>query len=403
MAPQAQDESEAGQVDTAAKRGSDAARLVGQGPSPGAASEPPEFLVRSAAPLNGGPAPAAQAASFLTPNDIFFVRNHGAVPGLSPATHRIAVTGLVDSRLGLSLADLEREFERVEICATLACAGQRRNEMTAVAPIPGELPWGGEAVSTALWSGWRLGDVLAAAGVMPTAAHVGFTGADLTERRGRSFGYGASIPLAKALSPEVVLADRMNGEPLPAAHGYPLRAVVPGYIGARQVKWLTDIELRSEPSDNYFQAVAYRLYPTWMNADTMDASLGVELTELEVNSLICQPEDGAVVGAGPVTVRGIAYSGGERTVERVELSVDGGRSWTAAQIVEPPLGAQNARFAWRIFVGEVTPRAGPDGRGEVLARARDSAGASQPESPAAGWNFKGYMNNAWSRVRVRLR
>ncbi len=366
------------------------------------------FVVRSAEPLNGGPSPQALTESLLTPNDIFFVRNHGAVPRIEREELRLAVDGLVGTPLSLSMDDLEAGFERVELASTLACAGQRRSELSAVEPIVGELPWGPEAVSSAVWSGWRLADVLRAAGIDPggPAAHVGFEGADATERMGRSFNYGASIPLSKALAPEVLLADRMNGAPLPPDHGYPLRVVVPGYIGARQVKWLTRIEVLAESSRNYFQRVAYRMYPREMRAAGFDPKVdgagGVELTELEVNSVICRPLEGERVPAGPVTVRGAAYTGGDRTIESVEVSVDGGSVWQAARLIDLPAGAGAAGaprpYLWRLFEAEVTPPAGPPRGLQLLARARDSEGHVQPEHPAQRWNFKGYMNNAWSRV-----
>lgn len=363
------------------------------------------FTVRSEDPLNGGPDLRVVATSFLTPNDLFFVRNHGPVPLVDPAAYRLRVGGLVTRSLELSLDDLAEGFERTEVTSTLACAGQRRQEMSEVAPIPGELPWGAEAVSTAVWSGWRLADVLLACGLEPGAAHVAFEGLDDVERRDRRFKYGASIPLEKASAPEVLLADSMNGCPLPPEHGYPLRVVVPGYIGARQVKWLASIEVRDSPSDNYFQAVAYRRYPRDMTASTHDASQGVELTELEVNCLIAEPADGAVLSAGPVRVRGVAYTGGDASIVRVEVSGDGGESWSRARS-EPPdgatgMGASTGRWTWRIFECEVEVAFGPDGTGVIVARAFDDFGAEQPPDAEALWNFKGYMNNAWPRVTVR--
>ena len=363
------------------------------------------FVVRSEEPLNGGPSPEALSESVLTPNEIFFVRNHGTVPELSRAAHRLVVDGLVLTPLSLSLVDLEERFERVELASTIACAGQRRSELSEVEPIVGELPWGPEAVSSAVWSGWRLADVLRAAGIDPesAAAHVGFEGADVTERMGRSFNYGASIPLAKAFSPEVMLADRMNGEPLPPDHGYPLRVVVPGYIGARQVKWLTHIEVLEHSSENYFQRVAYRMYPREMRSAGFDPladnAAGIELTELEVNSVICQPLEGESVETGPVTVRGAAYTGGDRTISTVEVSLDGGAAWHEARLID--MSGSPRPYLWRLFEAEIAPPAGPPRELQVVARARDSAGNVQPEYPSERWNFKGYMNNAWSRVNFR--
>jgi sulfite oxidase len=384
-----------------------------------------DFTVRSEEPLNGGPDLRAMVRSFITPTDLFFVRNHGPVPRVDPASYRLSVGGLVTRSLVLSLEELADRFERVTVTSTLACAGQRRQEMSAVAPIPGELPWGAEAVSTAHWSGWRLADVLLACGLEPPAQHVAFEGLDDVERQSRTFRYGASIPLAKALAPEVLLADTMNGEPLPPRHGYPLRVVVPGYIGARQVKWLAAIDVRESSSANYFQAVAYRRYPRDMSAATHDPAKGVELTELEVNCLIAEPAEGAVVSEGRARVRGVAYTGGGAMVTRVEVSGDGGGSWAEARL-ESPVGATGAggpsesagpsyaggpsdagdsseRWTWRIFECEVAVTFGDDDAGLVIARAFDDSGAEQPPDAEDLWNFKGYMNNAWPRVTLRRR
>ena len=358
----------------------------------------PDFLVRSHDPLNGGPGPARQVESFITPNDSFFVRNHGAVPAVAAEDYRLEVGGMVGRTAAFTLADLHQGFERVEVTSTLACAGQRRIEMATVAPIPGELPWGQEAVSTAVWGGWRLADVLAAVAVQDGAAHVAFEGLDQVERRSRTFRYGASIPLAKALAPEVLLADTMNGAQLPPEHGYPLRVVVPGYIGARQVKWLARIQVQAAPSDNYFQAVAYRSYPRTMTHVTHDPAQGVELTELQVNCLLARPIPGERVGPGPVSVRGAAYTGCAEGIAAVEVSGDGGSTWVSATLAEPPSLATD--WTWRLFECEVEVVTGADGRGEVIARAHDARGATQPRDARGIWNFKGYMNNAWARVAV---
>ena len=150
--------------------------------------------------------------------------------------------------------------ERTET-ATLQCAGNRRAGLIAIRDVPGEAPWGPGATGTATWIGVALADVLALAGPLREAAHVGLEGADLCPEARPAQRFGGSIPLDKACRPEVVLAWAMNGEPLPAVHGAPLRVVVPGYIGARSIKWLERIEVRSTPWEGYFQRVAYRLLP----------------------------------------------------------------------------------------------------------------------------------------------
>ena len=157
----------------------------------------------------------------------------------------------------------------------------------------------------------------ALAGPLREAAHVGFDGADLCPEAQPAQRFGGSIPLDKAFRPEVLLAWAMNGEPLPLIHGAPLRVVVPGYIGARSVKWLERIEVRAQPWDGYFQHVVYRLVP---EDGTPGPGAGISLGLVALNSEVLSPADGKTVAAGPVEVRGYAFAGGERHVARVRLA-----------------------------------------------------------------------------------
>ena len=178
----------------------------------------------------------------------------------------------------------------------------------------------------------------------------------------------------------------MNGAPLEPVHGAPLRAIVPGYIGARSVKWLERIELRAEPSDGYYQATAYRMLPE----DGEPArGAGFPLGEVALNSdfLSARCEDGRA------ELEGYAFAGGSRCVERVEVSVAGGR-WAEAELLE-----DQGEWAWRLWRATVEL---PPGRHELRVRAWDSAGATQPETPAAVWNPKGYANSAWGRIEVTI-
>jgi len=349
------------------------------------------LLVRQENPFNGGPDPRLLPGSSLTPNELFFVRNHGGIPEVDLGAFRLRVNGLVKRPLSLTLEEI-RQLPRVTVAATLQCAGNRRLELMAVAPIPNELPWGTEAISTAEWTGVQLRDLLAAAEPRRRARHAAFTGLDEAERHGHRFNFGGSIPLEKAMGPEVLLAYEMNGEPLPPVHGAPLRVVVPGYIGARSVKWVSRIDLQEDPSDNYFQAKAYRLFPAGVGADTVDWDTGLMLGESPVNSVICAPGEGETLAAGPVAVRGWAMVGGGREVARVELSLDGGRTWTLAS-----LDSGGDRWTWRQWDATFDL---PAGRHEIVCRAWDSAAQTQPEHPAQVWNFKGYANNAWHRLSV---
>ena len=350
----------------------------------------PDLIVHEEEPFNAEPGLAALAEGSLTPTDAFYVRGHGAVPEIAPDAWRLKIHGLVERELELSLDTLKKELREHEVTATLQCAGNRRAGLIAIRDIPGEAPWGPGATGTATWTGVSLPDVLALARPLAGAAHVGFNGADLCPEAEPAQRFGGSIPLDKALRREVLLAWAMNGEPLPAVHGAPLRVVVPGYIGARSVKWLERIEVRSEPSFGYFQHVAYRLLP---EDGTPAPGAGMPLGLVALNADVLSPADGETVPAGPVEILGYAFAGGERHVARVDVSLDGGVSWSQAQLLED-LG----RWAWRQWriVLELAP-----GEHEIVVRAWDSSAATQPEDEAALWNPKGYVNNARPRVRVR--
>jgi sulfite oxidase len=351
----------------------------------------PALIVHSEQPLNGGPPPEVLCRHPITPTDQFFIRNHAAIPEVDPRRYRLRIRGMVTVPGEFSLEELTRRFPFVRLPATMQCAGNRRKEFMAVAPIPGEIPWILEAIGTAVGGGVRLQDVLAAAGVKDEAAHVAFAGLDQVEKEGERFGFGGSIPLAKAMSAEVLLALEMNGAALAPLHGFPLRVIVPGYIGARSVKWVGTITVQGEPSSNYFQALAYKVFPRHVDAQTVDWTSGLMLGELPVNAAICQPGHGVVVTAGDVVVEGYAISGG-RSIERVDVSANAGQTWVTAQLLD-----RGSPWTWRLFRATLTLR---PGHHELVVRAWDSAGSTQPEDVRKIWNFKGYVNNAWHRVRV---
>jgi len=304
--------------------------------------------------------------SEVTPTELFFVRSHGPVPAVDPESYRLVLAGAVREPLTLSLRDL-RELPRATVAATLCCAGNRRSELDS---FPDAVPWRAGAIGNAVWSGVRLRDLLRAADIEPDMRHVAFTGLDDVDADGRVESFGGSIPIEKALASEVLLAYEMNGEPLPAEHGFPLRAIVPGYIGARSVKWLAAISVQREQSESFFHRTDYTLG-------------GTPLGELPLNSVVCAPRGGT-------TVCGYAVAGGGRVVDGVEVSFDGGATWHDAA-----LDGRGDPWTWRLWHAELEP-----GAQEVLVRASDDAGGRQPEAMPAVSNPRGYANNAWHRVRL---
>jgi sulfite oxidase len=303
---------------------------------------------------------AALIDSPITPEELFFVRNHAPVPEIDGDAFRLSVGGLVERSLELSLDDLTREFQHHTVEATLLCAGNRRDELIAVREIPGEVPWGAEAIGNARWGGVALRDVLAAASVGADAKHAAFVGRDRARKGNQTFPFGGSIPIEKANDPDVLLAYEMNGKPLPATHGYPLRVVVPGYIGARSVKWVTEIRAQPTPSDNYYQRKSYKLFPPTVSAETVDWDHGMMLGEVGPTAVLCR-----VDGGSPV-------------------------KWHPAELNS---GRRGTWYLWRIAV-ELAP-----GERQIIVRVQGT-GSHQPEHAATSWNFKGYMNTAWHRTRL---
>ncbi len=354
----------------------------------------PGLIVHTAHPLNAEPPLGSLIEHFVTPVDRFYIRTHGSLPRLDAERHRLRVDGRVTNPIEMTVRDLRERFPRRSVTATLQCAGNRREELDEVRPVTGT-KWEPGAIGTAEWAGAALGDVLSAAGCPEGGdLHVAFASVDEVAEEGQRFTYGASIPLAKALGAEVLLAYEMNGAPLAPEHGFPLRVVVPGYVGVRSVKWVVAVRVQDKPSENYFQRKDYKLFPPGVTQQTMDPDAGMTLYDFPLNAAICEPADDARLPSGPVAVRGYALAAG-RAIERVELTADGGRSWVEAELERQ----QGNPWAWTLWHGRLDL---PPGEHEIAVRAWDAAAQTQPEHPAEVWNFKGYVNSAWHRVRVRI-
>jgi sulfite oxidase len=354
-----------------------------------------EMIVRGEQPYNAEPPPSVLASSDITPLDAFYARNHGPFPDIPVEQWQLTVAGLVDRPLSLTYDDLTTNFPQHWVVATLACAGNRRAELLRVKPIPGKDPWEHGAISTAQWRGARLSDVLEAAAVHRSDdLHVAFDAPDVAQEARPVQAFGGSVPLRKAMSDEVLLAWQMNGQPLPRAHGGPVRVVVPGYIGARSVKWVTAITVQAVPSQNYFQALDYRILPPDVDADTVGPGEGISLSTLELNCDILVPTNGDHVAAGALTIRGYGIVGDSHSVERIDVSLDDGHSWRQADLHPAP-----SRWSWRPWSLTVDVKPGPL---RIIARAWDDTGMLQPESTESLWNPRGYGNDAWARVELTI-
>jgi sulfite oxidase len=347
-------------------------------------------------PLNAEPRLDLLVQSWITPVELFFVRSHAPIPRINPRRLSLSVEGLVNRPRSFTLDQLRSEFDKTTITATVTCAGNRRVEHNRIQKVGG-VQWGAGAIGNAVWSGVRLSDLLRACGLNREAGHVWFAGLDRVEKAGRIIPFGGSIPVEKALASDTtglspILAYEMNGKPLPPEHGYPLRAVVPGYIGARSVKWLGRILVDRVPSDNHYLTSAYKL----VTDDTDDQWANAQpIYEYLLNSVICVPRPGQALTAGKTSVHGYALAPGigGRSIARVEVSADGGQSWTAAD-----LNPRSSPWCWRLWQADAEVDATTK---SLVVRATDSAGLLQPKTLT--WNFKGYLNNAWHEVPVRVR
>ena len=349
-----------------------------------------ELLTRQDSPLNAEPRLDRLVESWITPNQLFYLRSHGTRPAVEPGEYRLSIEGLVDRPLTLPLDELEG-MSAVSVIATLQCAGNRRLEHSRVKPVAG-VQWDAGAIGTAEWRGIRLGDLLQRAGLKPGAKHLWFEGLDTVALKDRRTLFGGGVPLDKAMRPETILALKMNGRPLSREHGFPARTIVPGYIGARSVKWLHRIVVSDRPSDNNFVAKDYKMFPPEATPESVKPERFEPIYEMVLGSAICSPAPKDSVKSGRMTVRGYAVPPGEPggRVSRVEVSPDGGASWVAAR-----LGADTGEFSWRLWEADVTV---PSGTSTLVVRATDSRGRTQPEK--AAWNFKGYLNDSWHRVTI---
>ena len=327
----------------------------------------PGLIVREQEPQNlEFPFPTLD--SLLTPNTRFYVRNHFVAPKLEARDWRLKVEGAVERPLELTYDDLLKMASRTQT-ALLECAGNGRVFLT---PKASGVAWELGAASNAEWAGVPLAALLDRAGVRGSAVEVILEGADAGEIKDEpkspgKISFARSLPLDKARKPEVLLAHKMNGDDLPAAHGFPVRAVVPGWYGMASVKWLTRVVVTDRPFQGYFQSLSYTSFERVNGLPSM-----VPVTELEVKAEVARPAHGEVVPSGAdYRVHGAAWTG-ESEVAKVEVSTDGGKTWAEARLL-----GEATPFTWRLW--EYAWRPTEKGGATVMARATDKKGRTQPE------------------------
>ncbi len=337
--------------------------------------------------------PLASLETAVTPTSHFFVRNHFAVPHIDLRDWRLAIEGEVDRPLLLTYEEI-RNLPHRPLRALIECAG---NSRSSVRPHPEGVLWRNGAVGTAEWVGTPLRDLLERAKIRPGAVEVLFEGLDHGKEPGldAEISYGMSITADKALDPDTLLVDEMNGQPLSARHGFPLRAIVPGWYGMASVKWLSRIVVLQQPFEGYFRTRAYAFISEGESAEARHRPV----TSVRVKSLVTWPKEGSVLAPGAHRIRGVAWSGVGR-IARVEVSIGGLResleeeTWLPAVLSEP-----ESRHAWTHweFARELTR----PGFYVIRARATDEKGNTQPLE--AKWNFRGLGNNSVHQVPLEVR
>ena len=339
--------------------------------------------------------PVAFFNDAITPNDRFFVRWHLAnIPLVDAATWRLGVGGdAAAQELSLTLEQLKRDFEPFEIVAVCQCSGNRRG--LSDPHVPG-VEWGYGAMGNARWKGARLKDILARAGLRKEAVEVAFDGAD-TPALEATPDFVKSIPAWKAIDENTLVAYEMNGAPLPHWNGFPARIVVPGWTATYWMKQVVSIRALTTPLKNFWVNTAYRIpkgkFPLVDRFVSQESETTTPITEMVVNSLITNLEDGQRFRAGrPIVVKGIAWDAGYG-IRRVEISLDEGRSWQAAEI-----GADLGRFSFRPWHYAFTPRA--RGRSNVMARASNAQGSTQVSELI--FNGPGYHNNVMQKIGIEI-
>ena len=404
----------------------------------------PELLTNTRYPYNAEGQLARLRDSWITPIGRHFVRNHSAVPNVKEEEYRLVVCGAGMAETTFTLDDLKTKFPRVTITSVIQCNGNRREDYHYVdgkTPAFGPPHWVAGAIANSQWTGVRLRDVMRAAGmdvdgislgrVKPPkeAISVGLHGMDIDEVGNQ---YCCSFPFEKAVDPfgDVILAFEMNGVPIPRSHGFPVRAIVPGNAGARNCKYLERVTVTDTPccdSCNWKQYAVHapdvpleQLQDFEKHAKALKKDPAVQ--EMPVQSLITWPSAGDVLastlkgrvnekGIPIVTVKGIAWGGGGEGINRVDVSLDGGKHFTRAELLPNPVEQRRGSiWSWVFFEQDiplpdhVVAKLNAGERVELVltSKALNTSWNVQPENPNPNRNPHGCCVNHWYRVPVQL-
>lgn len=320
--------------------------------------------------------------SSITPNDLFYIRNHFDVPEVQAEGWRLSINGAVSTSSQRTLEQI-KALPQQTLTVLLECAGNGR---TSLNPPPNGTRWNLGAVSQAEFTGASLKHLLDQIEHDANVIELLFTGADAGQvHTGEITEYARSLPLAAAQDPNILLCWEMNGEPLSPDHGYPLRLIVPDWYGMASVKWLKEIAFITEPFQGFFQAQEYVYMQDEHEAD------GVPVGKIKIRALVSSHQ-GGTIKAGKHNIEGVAWSG-EAAVDYVELSLDDGASWQAARLAK-----KEERYGWVGWTVEVLLK--NPGAYTIIVKATDTAGNTQPLTQR--WNKGGYVNNMAQRLELTV-
>jgi len=379
------------------------------------------------------PVPELDKTQFLTPANLHIIRNHGAVPKLSWDTHQLHIGGVLCPKpLVLSMDELTQGFPVTEFPVTISCCGNRRKEMNMIKQTIG-FNWGNGACGNNIYKGVLLRDLLKRVGIDENTPDIGnkfveFIGTDdlgnkcggpgpfPDEPWGEKVKYGTSLPLAKVLDPadEVMIAFSANGERLHPDRGYPIRLVIPGYIGGRMIKWLAKINIIPHESHNCYHYWDNKYLPPQVTAE-IAARDGwwykqeYIINELSLNSVLTKPYHDETLAVKEnlgktYEIRGYAHAGGGRKVTRVEISTDEGATWDLVNLTPQEVANPYGKYwcwIWWKFDLNVDQLLMPNTSGndkEIWCRAWDTSNSPQPEKPV--WTLMGQSSNHFFRVKV---
>jgi sulfite oxidase len=363
-----------------------AAGVASQAISPGADTPKRDMIVRSARPQDLE-LPLSGFDQWITPTDRFFVRSHHYTPDVNLSDWHLSISGEVEHPVTLTMDEIKK-LPRVEMVAVLECAGNGRALYEP--PVPGA-QWVYGGVSNGRWAGVRFADVLAKAGLKSGAQYILSDGADVAI--GTMPEFMRAVPVKKALDRDTILAYELNGQPLPASHGFPLRLVAPGWAGDSWAKWLTSVKVLDKEFDGFWMKTGYRHPGKAVPPGTaIDPAKMKPVESLRIKSIIAGPAEDSQLPVAPIRIHGTAWSG-ESPVASVEVSVDRGRTWQKAK-----LGRDQSKYAWRLWETSWTPP--QTGYYVIMARAFDAAGQTQPM--VQEWNPSGYLNNVVHKVAVEI-